>query len=68
MKKRFCISEIIYYSKWIIHTSKKDKLEIPHLYKHKFNKKLGINNQKVFNFVDYQRFVDRRAKDCIISI
>jgi len=52
----------------IIHTSKKDKPKIPHLYKHKFNKKLSINHQKVFNFVNYQRFVDRRAKDCIISI
>lgn len=52
----------------IIHTSKKDKPKIPHLYKHKFNKKLSINNQKVFNFVYYQRFVDRGAKVCIISI
>lgn len=67
MKKRFCIFEIIYYSKLIIHNSKKDKLEIPRLYKHKFNKKLSANKQKVFNFVNYQRFVDRDAKDCIIS-
>lgn len=68
MKKRFCFFEIIYYSKLIIHTSKKDKPKIPHLYKHKFNKKLSINNQKVFNFVYFQRFVDRGAKVCIISI
>lgn len=51
----------------IIHNSKKDKLEIPRLYKHKFNKKLSANKQKVFNFVNYQRFVNRDAKDCIIS-